>query len=69
MIYAKISRINNDPVRGILTTLWFPIVFVDWLATVLQHDPKQLLTPRPYEIAMCMYLIGIDGCFVASGKG
>lgn len=63
-ISARINRIENDPARGILITLWFPFVLVGWLLTVLCNDPRQLLTARPYALAFAMFLCSVDGAFV-----
>lgn len=63
-ISAHIARIENDPARGILIALWFPFVLVGWLLTVLLHDPRQLITARPYALAFAMFLCTVDGAFV-----
>lgn len=63
-INAWISRIDNNPARGVTAVLWFPFSLVSWLWVVLRNDPAQLLTPRPYVCAFAMFLIVVDGCFV-----
>jgi hypothetical protein len=60
---ATVSRIKNDPLRGILAVFWFPFSMICWLRTVLIHDPKQLLTARPYILGFTMFLIVVDGHF------
>lgn len=61
---ALIAHIENDPLRGILLTLWFPFELLPWLWTVAINDPRQLLTARPYALFFAMFCASIDGYFV-----